>query len=106
MLSALFIAVIALLGSGVLRVSAEAHRDARTQSIADLAALPAAGADPSGARELVSLYGARVERVDVSDNGRVTVTVSLDGTEATASAEQSPSPADPGSERGSFDVSH
>lgn len=106
LVSALFIGVIALLGSGIMRISAEAHRDARAQSIADLAALAVAGGDPSGARDLVARSGARVVRVGVSDDGRATVTVSIDGTDATASAAQSWPPVDPASERGSSDVSH
>lgn len=106
LVSTVFIAVIAVLASGIMQVSAEAHRDARAQSIADLAALAVAAGDPSGARDLVVRGGARIVMVRVSAGGRATVTVSIDRTHATASAEPSSLGPDPQSERGSSEMSH
>ena len=72
---------------GVARVAEVAHRDARAQAVADVVALTGAGQGEETGRRVAGQMGAAVVRLATSVQGRVTVTVRVDGTEATASAE-------------------
>ena len=72
---------------GVVHVAEVAHGDARAQAVADVVALTGAGQGEETGRRVAGQMGAAVVRLATSVQGRVTVTVRVDGTEATASAE-------------------